>query len=60
MQAALERNVVVGRELQTTPGEAQMPGMPGQWHPLDAHAGAGMLTVVAAVGADDFPGCHHK
>ena len=28
MQAALERNVVVGRELQTTPGEAQMPACP--------------------------------
>ena len=33
--------------------------MPCQWHPRYAHAGAGMLTVAAEVGADHFPGCRH-
>jgi hypothetical protein len=34
-------------------------GLHGQWHPRYAHAGAGMLTVAVAVGADDFSRCRH-
>ncbi len=40
-------------------GERRLLACPANGHPRYAHAGAGMLTVAAEVGADDFPGCRH-
>lgn len=37
-----------------------MLACPANWHPHYAHAGAGMFTVVAAVGADDLSRCRHR
>jgi hypothetical protein len=44
-----------GRRSRRTPSA----GMPANGHLRYVHAGAGMLTVAAAVGTDDFSRCRH-
>jgi len=47
--------VSAGRHSRRTPAAA----CPANRHPRYVHAGAAILTVATAVGADDFPGCCH-